>query len=399
MGVLLRLFQVIPISWNFKYILHAHSHTALLGWIYIGITSLIYHIFISKTSTSKLYKRIFRFTNICVIGMLFTFPFQGYAVFSIIFSTLFLFASYWFVWFALKHVEPIFKKRFSWKLIKSALWYLAISSIGPWAIGGVMATLGPTSVWYKSSIYFYLHFQYNAWFIFALLGFLFYVFEEKNFVFDPRKLKLIYTTLHIGVILSLFLSVLWTKPPAILYFLGGIGAIFQIISFLALYVSIKNHFHTIKTEIGKNIFFLIQMSGVLTCIKLIMQLLSTLPYFSMLSFVFNDFIIGYLHLVLLGIVTSSLIVFLYYFKLLRIPKTFLVLFLIAFFSTEILIFYKAIAFWLGLPFFNSYYLMLALLSCLFPIAIAILFFENIRGFSLKDSLIHAGTKFISFYRP
>lgn len=399
MGVILRLFQVVPITWNFKYILHAHSHTALLGWIYIGIISLIYHIFISKTNTAKLYKRIFVFTNICVLGMLFSFPFQGYAVFSIIFSTLFLFASYWFVWFALKHVEPSFKKRFSWKLIKSALWYLAISSIGPWTIGGVMATLGPTSIWYKTSIYFYLHFQYNAWFIFALLGFLFYVFEQKNFVFDPRKLKLIHTFLHLGVILSLFLSVLWTKPPGIYYLLGGIGAIFQIVSFWILYSISKNYFQAIKSEIGNRIFFLIKMSGVLMCIKLIMQLLSALPYFAMISFVFKDFVIGYLHLVLLGIVTSSLIVFLHYFKFLRIPKTFLILFLIAFFSTEILIFYKAIAFWLGLPFFNSYYLLLALLSCLFPIAIAILFFENIRGFSLKAFLIASGTQFISFYRP
>lgn len=399
MGVILRLFQVVPITWNFKYILHAHSHTALLGWIYIGIISLIYHIFISKTNKAKLYKRIFVFTNICVLGMLFSFPFQGYAVFSIIFSTLFLFASYWFVWFALKHVEPSFKTRFSWKLIKSALWYLALSSIGPWAIGGVMATLGPTSIWYKTSIYFYLHFQYNAWFIFALLGFLFYVFEQKKFVFEARKLKLIHTFLHLGVILSLFLSVLWTKPPGIYYLLGGIGAVFQILSFWIIYSISKNHFHAIKSEIGNRIFFLIKMSGVLMSIKLIMQLLSAIPYFAMISFVFKDFVIGYLHLVLLGIVTSSLIVFLNYFKFLRIPKTFLILFLLAFFSTEILIFYKAIAFWLGLPFFTSYYLLLALLSCLFPIAIAMLFIENIRGFSLKAFLIAQGTQFISFYRP
>ncbi len=399
MGVILRLFQVVPISWNFKYILHAHSHTALLGWIYIGIISLIYHIFISKTNTEKLYKRIFVFTNLCVLGMLFSFPFQGYAVFSIIFSTLFLFASYWFVWFAVKNVQSEFKNCFSWKLIKSALFYLALSSIGPWAIGGVMATLGPASIWYKSSIYFYLHFQYNAWFIFALLGILFYVFEVKNITFDKRKLQLFYRLLHLGVILTLFLSVLWTKPPDIYYFLGAIGAVFQIIAFLILYTVTKNHFHAIKMKVGKNIFFLLKMAMVLMGIKLIMQLLSALPYFAMLSFVFKDFVIGYLHLVLLGIVSTSLIVFLHYFNFIRVPKTFLILFLTAFLTTELLIFYKATAFWLDLSFFNAYYILLAALSCLFPIAIALLFFENIRGFSLKHFLLDAGTRFISFYRP
>ena len=152
-------------------------------------------------------------------------------------------------------------------------------------------------------------------------------------------------------------------------------------------------------KVGKNIFFLLKMAMVLMGIKLIMQLLSALPYFAMLSFVFKDFVIGYLHLVLLGIVSTSLIVFLHYFNFIRVPKTFLILFLTAFLTTELLIFYKATAFWLDLSFFNAYYILLAALSCLFPIAIALLFFENIRGFSLKHFLLDAGTRFISFYRP
>ncbi|HBL80718.1 MAG TPA: hypothetical protein DDZ79_12765, partial [Aequorivita sp.] len=123
MGVLLRFFFVTPISLNYKYILHAHSHTALLGWIYLGLTTLVYKIFLSEAKKPKLYKRIFLFTNLCILGMLVTFPIQGYALYSIIFSTLFLFASYWFAWFAMKYIPHYFKQRFSWKLIKTALWY------------------------------------------------------------------------------------------------------------------------------------------------------------------------------------------------------------------------------------------------------------------------------------
>src|SRR5690606_33435275 len=162
MGVLLRFYVVTSLPFNYKFLLHAHSHTALLGWVYLGLTTLVYKIFLASAKKPKLYKRIFLFTNLCILGMLVTFPIQGYALFSIIFSTLFLFASYWFTWFAFKFVPNNFKKRFSWKLIKASLWYLVLSSIGPWAVGVVMATLGSESIWYKNAIYFYLHFQYNG---------------------------------------------------------------------------------------------------------------------------------------------------------------------------------------------------------------------------------------------
>src|SRR5699024_12439929 len=99
---------------------------------------------------------------------------------SITFSTLFLFASYVFAWFVMKYIPEEFKSRFSWNLIRTSLWYLVISSIGPWGIGAVMSTLGPESIWYKSSIYFYLHFQYNAWFIIALLRLLFFFLYERG---------------------------------------------------------------------------------------------------------------------------------------------------------------------------------------------------------------------------
>jgi hypothetical protein len=71
--------------------------------------------------------------------------------------------------------------------------------------------------------------------------------------------------------------------------------------------------------------------------------------------------------------------------LVTIPKSFLWLFYFAFFTTEILIFYKAIAVWLGLPFFEEYYVLLAFLSVAFPIAVAILFFKN-----LKSAYLSAG---------
>ncbi len=386
LGLLLRFFFVMPIPFNYKFILHAHSHTALLGWIYLGLTTLIYRIFLSEVQKPKLYKRIFLFTNICIVGMLISFPIQGYALFSIIFSILFLFASYWFAWFAMKYIPQRFKSRFSWKLIKTALWYLVISSIGPWTIGGVMATLGPESIWYKTSIYFYLHFQYNGWIILALLGVLFYILEEKGVRFNPEKLKSFFLLLNFGVLFTVFLSVLWFVPPIIFYVLGLVGAVVQGLAFYELYLLLKDNFPLIKKSFAPRAFFLLKIAGSLLAVKLLMQLFSALPYFANLAFQLKDFVIGYLHLVFLGIVITTMLAFLRYFELLRIPKSFLWLFLLAFVITEALIFYKAVALWLGLPFFQDYYICLAVLSCLFPVAVGIILVKNLRA--AHPSLIH-----------
>ncbi|WP_271424886.1 hypothetical protein [Aequorivita sinensis] len=383
MGVLLRLFFVTPVQLNFKYILHAHSHTALLGWIYLGLTTLIYKIFLSEAEKSKLYKRIFVFTNICILGMLVTFPFQGYALYSIIFSTLFLFASYWFTWFAIKNIPEHLKHRFSWKLVKASLWYLVFSSIGPWAIGGVMATLGTESIWYKTSIYFYLHFQYNGWFILALLGILFYILEEKSFLFKAEQLKSFFFLLNFAVIFTLFLSVLWFGPPKIIYVLGFIGAVAQILAFYELYILLKKQWSFLIKSFSPQGLLLFKIAGVLLVVKVFMQFFSAFPYMADLAYRLKDFVIGYLHLVFLGIVIPLMLAFLNYFRLLNIPKSFLWFFLVAFITTEALIFYKAFAFWLGLPFYQNYYILLAILSCLFPIAVGILFFNQIKSFYLS----------------
>lgn len=360
---------------NYKFLQHAHSHVALLGWVYLGVTTMIYYTFLKNSGKSRLYKRIFIFTNISVLGMMIFFPIQGYALFSITFSTLFLFVSYWFSWFTMKYADPDLKKRFSWKLIKISLWYLVISSIGPWGIGAVMSTLGPESIWYKSSIYFYLHFQYNGWFILALLGLFFFVLEEKGIRFDPRLQKSFFFLLNLGIILSLFLSMLWFKPPLIFYILGAIGAVAQALAFYELYLMWKPYFPLAKKKLPKNSRLLLQMAALLMICKVYMQLMSAIPYYAELAFLLKDFVIGYLHLVFLGILIPFMLVLLRYFNLIRWSNGFLYLFYFTFAITEILIFYKAFALWLKLPFGAEYYSYLAYFSCLFPVAVAILFFD------------------------
>lgn len=379
LGLFLRFFFIAPLQANFRYVVHAHSHIALLGWVYIALSTLIYKMYFTGEGKDGRYRQIFLFTQVTLVGMLITFPIQGYAIFSIIFSTLFLFASYFLAWFVFKNIPEKYLNTFSYKLIRVALWFMVISSIGPWAISVVMVTLGSTSIWYKLSIYFYLHFQYNGWFLLALTGVLFYLLENFRALIPRADFKRFFQFMIASIILSFFLSVLWVEPPLLFYILAGAGAILQIFAFLRLYNIIRINIDLIKNRLNPFTFFLFRLAGILLAAKVVMQLLTCFPYFVNLTYNIIDFVVGYLHLVFLGVVSISLFAFLNHFGLLRIPRPVFYIYLTGFILSEALIFYKGLAIWLALPFFEGYFLNLVIISALIPIAVLSLMIKNLKS--------------------
>lgn len=385
LGVVMRWFAVIDIPATFRYLVHTHSHIALLGWVYLALLTLLYHLFLQSDTNAKAYHRIFWFTQLTLIGMLFTFPFQGYAVYSIIFSTLFLFASYFFANLFLKKTSSEHRNRFSFKLIRWAIWFMVFSSIGPWALGIIMSTLGNTSVWYKLAIYFYLHFQYNGWFIPALLGILFYFLENKGFALEQHRHKKTLWLMNSSVVLTFFLSTLFTEPHFSIYILAGIGALLQTIVFVLLFLWIFPRWKSFSKNLKKGVAGMLLLSGILLGIKSDLQFLSAIPYVAKLAFFNLDFVIGYLHLVFLGVVTIALFAMLKQSHLTYVSAWGYRLFISAFLITEILIFYKGMAIWLGWPLWSSYYTLLAIGSILFPISLAVMLISSQRNSITKTT--------------
>ncbi|GGX17762.1 hypothetical protein [Aquimarina muelleri] len=362
LGVLLRLFTIIVVPANYRYIVHTHSHIALLGWVYTALTTIIYTIYITKKAIPKIYKIIFWSTQVTILGMLITFPFMGYALFSIIFSTLFLLTSYWFVWFFITYTTKEQKSTISYTYIRTSLYYMILSSIGPWSLGVIMNTLGSSSIWYKIAIYFYLHFQYNGWYIVALFGIFFYTLEKNNISISKTKSKILYLTLQIGILFSFFLSVLWTEPHPIFYILGGTGAVFQIFAYYIFIKIIIKHRSKLYQHIHTTERILLKIALILLGLKIILQAISATPYFSRLTYSIIDFVIGYLHLTFLGVVSLSIFAFLGHLQLLKLSKFSIILFFIGFLGSEFLIIYKGLATWLQFPIFSYYFLSLAILS-------------------------------------
>ncbi len=377
LGVFMRMFQVVDISFNYKNILHAHSHIALLGWVYTALTTLIYKLFLSKKQLEKKYRMLFWSTQISIIGMLLTFLFTGYALISIIFSTLFLLNSYGFIWLFLKHTTSEQKQLNSYKIIRASLWFMVLSSVGPWVLGVIMNTLGSTSPWYRNAIYFYLHFQYNGWFLVAIIGILFSFFEKYSLSISKKQFILFYHLFISGVFLTFFLSVLWMKPNTFFYVFSGIGGIFQLVAFGVLGKMAFQNSNLLKSNLSKFEEYLLKTVGVLFIAKLLFQLLGAFPSIAEIISINIDFVIGYLHWIFLGVVSISLFMFLKHFKLMKLSKMSFSSYLIAFFLTEGLLFYKGIIVWKGFYLADNYYLLLFLASTVFLAAIiGMLFFQK-----------------------
>jgi len=53
LGVLLRFFSIVDFPINYRFIVHTHSHIALLGWIYTALTTIIFKIYLNKHIVPK----------------------------------------------------------------------------------------------------------------------------------------------------------------------------------------------------------------------------------------------------------------------------------------------------------------------------------------------------------
>ncbi len=372
-GLLLRLFPISDFTFNYRFIVHTHSHIALLGWVYIALTTLLFKI--GNLKNPQKYQYIFWSTQLSIVGMLLTFPFVGYALFSILFSTLFILCSYWFYHYFKKN-NQLNKSSYAYKFINASLLFMVLSSIGPWSLGIIMNTLGNTSHWYKNAIYFYLHFQYNGWFIFCLIGSFLFFIEQQQIRISQNALKWCFQLMFTSCILTLLLSFLWISPPLIVYILAGLGAVIQLIAFTFFYKSIAISFKRLKDVFGHFNVKVLQFVLVLFLLKKILQLMNAIPTLAEVAYKFIYFVIGYLHLTFLGIITLALFVFLNYLKLIRLSKSWIRLYLIGFLGSEILIFYKGISIWLRLDYTENYFLYLVLISAFLLISILGIFIEN-----------------------
>ncbi len=281
-----------------KYLLHGHSHFAFSGWVSSALMTAIIALLYPDGPGKKM-SGLFYLQMVASYGMLLTFPFMGYKLPSIFFSTVTIVVSYLFTYYTWSRLSELPSTVGSW--IRTALLCNVFSSLGTFVLAYLMAS-GPHSQEFTiGSLYFFLHFQYNGWFFFTCAGLFFYWLNAAGITMRVNSSGVLWRLLAISVVPGFLLSALWMKIPGWLYAIAVFAAILQLVAifiFLKEWLSIRN-----LPVINPLARFCLVISLAALSLKFILQALSCIPALSIYAFGYRPLVIAFLHLVLLGFVS------------------------------------------------------------------------------------------------
>jgi len=383
LGALMRFAFVSEVTWmNYRFIMHAHSHVAMLGWLYLGLFIMLIHYFLDDTKLSRpVYKRLFFLTELAVIGMLCAFPLQGYGMFSIIFSTAHIFLSYAFVYHFIRDIGKSSKKHFASNLfVKSSLWLMILSTLALFAMAPVMTSELRGSAWYYGLVQFFLHFQFNGWYIFAVLALTFRLFESWNIVISKQKVKVFYGLLVTSCFLTFALAITWSTPKAALFWLNSVGVFIQLLALVYFIRLLKPYFAVIQSRIRGWILGLFTVAFLSFILKIVVQSAVVIPYIATIAYTIRNYVIGFIHLVLLACITAALIAFASYRGWIDLNSKKIQIGIGILFTgitlSELLLFIQGTMQWAALGFMPHYYVIILGVSVLIPVGVLILLITN-----------------------
>lgn len=374
MGLALLFSFLDSIGLNYRFLTHAHSHVAMLGWVYLMLFTLFVHYFIPEKP--KIFNRLFWLTEFAVVGMMLSFPFQGYAIISISFSTLHIFCSYYFAYLIFKHQKV--NSLVSRKLLKTSLIFMVISTIGVWCLGPAVAMLGQASAFYQIAIQFFLHFQFNGWFLIAVIAVFFHFLKVE----DSKIFRQFFWLLIVSTVLTFALPIQWFAPHISLIWINGIGVVIQIIALYKFFQLIKPKLNSLSSDRSKLVFYMYSFALVCFILKVVFQSFSILPDFSIVVYEHRNFVIGFIHLLMLGVISGFLFAFILKSTIVSVSKSLnfgIYSFLLGFVLTELLLLIQGVMFYFGNGILPNYYLLLFLFSIFLPLGIGLVLFNIING--------------------
>lgn len=295
-GVVLRYMQLADLPFNYQYLLHAHSHFAFSGWMFLSIAFLIARL-CGGGKLSVGFHWVLILAQVSAWGMLLSFSLQGYRSISITFSTLFVLVGFRLAYLVWKrkglHTAVNQPARL---LINYALAFLCLSALGPFALGPLAALGMKASPLYQDAIYFYLHFQLNGFMELAVLGLLAGELPMGSMMTGDKRWLQIFT-LSAMPLYAIFC--LWSRPASPIWWIAGTAAGLHMLSWL---VFARRYRHC-----WIQMSWLERVALLALTLKCLLQLAICFPPIGEWAFSNRNLIIGYIHLLTLGIVMPLLI--------------------------------------------------------------------------------------------
>lgn len=299
LGLLMRSSFLIDLGLNYRYIQHSHSHFAFAGWVTQSLFFLIYTLIHKRVPVQKNDWRLYYIHLFVAYGMLISFAFQGYGAVSIVFSTLSVFINLAIV---IRIIRLVHKIDLANKLLlKGGLFFSSFSALGTFYLAYLMASGQNNSPFYPASIYFYLHFQYNGWFVLGGITVISNYLNIRSDQFSTCNEWLLLLT----VALTYPLSLLSLLESGVLIWSGFVISLIQLYCVVRIISPIIGHFQSINGLRIQRLLLIFVVVALM--IKVVLQLLSTLPAFHELAFSNHPVLIAYLHLVFLLFTTNALL--------------------------------------------------------------------------------------------
>lgn len=340
-GTLMRYKYAFPLSLlDQKFLIHAHSHFAFTGWIahvlYTGLAMAL-SPYMDEVKQRK-YTKILILNLIAAYGMLIAFTIQGYKVVSITFSTLSLVVAGIYAYHFIRDCRSVPDSVAFKPWAKAGLLINVFSCLGPLSLAYLMITKHMDQQLVNSSIYFYLHFQYNGWFLFGAVALILSLLPQ-----DFMSLKPYLKLWTITIFPAYLLSILFWNFPLWVVLIAGASAVIQLYVWIMIMAKALNYFKE-KGYISKAsayLKFFFYTSAICISLKFIFQLVSVFPPFPTIIFNCRPLIIAYLHLILLGGYTMYIVAYSTYLGILNtssLARFAAYLFFFGFFLNELFLF-------------------------------------------------------------
>ena len=297
-GVMMRYNMAFSLpGFTHKFMQESHSHFAFYGWVSAGI-----FLFVTKYLSEnypkinlKKYQYLMISNQIGSYGMLFTFLYGGYFWLSIVLSSIALFTGFAYFIFLLIDTKSNKNPEIMW--LKSGAFFATFSAIGIFGLAYFSSKKEEFDVLFRASTYFYLHYQYNGFFIFSCIGLLLISLKKLGIEIEEKLNKTIFYLLFFGCFLGYGLSILWIEMNPIFYGFFILISIDQLFGAILFLNCIR------KTDLFNNQNFiqklLISVFGFAFILKFLLQGLSAIPALGVFAFSNINIVIAYLHLVLL----------------------------------------------------------------------------------------------------
>ena len=290
-----------------KFVQEAHSHFAFYGWITQAIYVLVVLYlkkFLNEIALKK-YIHLLIVNAVASYAMIPSFIYNGYYWLSIAASTLALLVSFVFFFYLIKDLKD--RKDLCKPWLLAGFLFAFISSVGVFGLSYMMMSGNMTQNLYLAATYYYLHFQYNGFFLFACIGFLMNSLTDIGAKISYKTNTNIFWLMFFGCIIGYGLSILWLKLPLWIFLIIVIATIAQTLGAVKLFLTVKSNWKHLILHFSAMQRFVIMYVGFAFFIKIALQLGSNIPAVSQFAFGFRNIVIAYLHLILLMCISVFLL--------------------------------------------------------------------------------------------